>query len=975
MYYTVGMKKNYFFLLALCLLLAPVGSFGEESVSATEIALEYGSGVFHIFTLPNGFTVFVREDNTAALLHTEFVCKAGYASQTPLNTGFFLLYSRIFKTGARSSTSDGGQKSAEEGVFETFPLLSSCNTNSTTFTADVPRNAFEDFVEALSQCVIEPDFSDAAIMKELYALKSEVQDYAATSSGFINAAIDSAVFSNAPWKEESGIFAQVLAAQNASEARTTLQDIRERYYTPENCALFITGAITVPQAYALALKAFSDWRRSDFDDSRRNDARLAATRTEQRRFVIADEALSDEMTQVVVQFTSLSMSQADILAASFTAPDSSYITAELSDPVVAVRSKDYLAASSVQHGNSSRLVLQALLEEPYSFTLGPQGAPNDLPSPVEQTVRFVSHAKEAAALTLSQFEAAQKEIAAKYRRYIGNPIQSMSLLADFWAMDAYIPQEKKYATSFYERFLSLAHRAESDSVEEIANAVQEEEPFVFMLVKDTVFQKYEAQFREAGFTLITKENAFWWQNKNLTALRPQTQENLVNDVPQKDILSSHFSAADFFYYKNAQSFYHATLLNGIPVFIKENEKSQSVVISLCIQGGELASPSNERFLRTVLVNAYAREMQSELLRLHRSGAVFGETTVKAWTEQTVSYISVECFAQEAKTVIEALFNALVYGEISPMTADRLVREQKNQWGNKIIMLDTQLEYNAFKYLWQGTAYESYYDQEAPILSETDLHSILLSYTQLLDASLHSFVIVGDIPAQEALDYVQNTFGLLHALHERTALAVPVPTFKNKTRRVQLRHLYSTNKTPEMAPDGVPILVPTTDFYDPAHYYFAAPDDIHTRDVYNALLYELQKRIQKRLPQGSTCTVQEARYFVPVGALNVDSILSLNRFLSAYRAAFTSLRADLREENAPLVQSIKNAWFLKTLVKTQTNEGTAALIQEGLLEGTSYQYLENYIAMENAVQEEFLAVLTAFFEDTPLFRVTSVDAKN
>ena len=147
-YYTVGMKKNLMRSFALCIFLVLLRSaFAAENVESSELSLEYGSGVFHIFTLQNGFTVFVREDNTAALLHTEFVCKAGYSSQTPLNTGFFLLYSRILQNLSAKSSKGEGQSESEKSIFEEIPLVSSCNADSSTFTADVPRNSFEDFLQ------------------------------------------------------------------------------------------------------------------------------------------------------------------------------------------------------------------------------------------------------------------------------------------------------------------------------------------------------------------------------------------------------------------------------------------------------------------------------------------------------------------------------------------------------------------------------------------------------------------------------------------------------------------------------------------------------------------------------------------------------------------------------------------------------------------------------------------------------------
>ena len=79
------MKKTRIFKGFLCLILA------ATLHAQTNYVLEQDVGKVHIMTMPNGFTVFVREDNSSAILHAEFLCRAGYSSQTPSNAGVHIL--------------------------------------------------------------------------------------------------------------------------------------------------------------------------------------------------------------------------------------------------------------------------------------------------------------------------------------------------------------------------------------------------------------------------------------------------------------------------------------------------------------------------------------------------------------------------------------------------------------------------------------------------------------------------------------------------------------------------------------------------------------------------------------------------------------------------------------------------------------------------------------------------------------------
>src|SRR5574344_122824 len=134
--------------LALCIvLLSSIPLFAQQSIQTS-------SGNLRVFTLSNGFQVFVKEDFTTALVRTELVVKAGFSSQTPSTAGFFPLYANLFL----SSASEGNST-----LIDMLPVTASCNQNSTSFTATSAPETVPQLFSLLSECIEHPQFSDASL--------------------------------------------------------------------------------------------------------------------------------------------------------------------------------------------------------------------------------------------------------------------------------------------------------------------------------------------------------------------------------------------------------------------------------------------------------------------------------------------------------------------------------------------------------------------------------------------------------------------------------------------------------------------------------------------------------------------------------------------------------------------------------------------------------------------------------------------
>ncbi len=925
----------------------------------------------YISTMQNGLSVFTKEDFSSALVHVSFVCrKAGYSAQTQYNAGFFPLYVQLFKYIAE-------QKGYN--IFKTIELNAECKANSAVFYADVPYELLKDFLNALYQSLVTVELEDSIIEKVYNDFKMQVMEYSKSTTGFINAAIDSRVFSEAPWTIESGVYAPLFANMTAAQVRAIITDIARLYYIPTNCAIFASGPISKERFYNMAEQAFSLWQSNsqNIENTVSNniEEKLETGDEVQKKFVLTDSAFSSDLTQLVVQYTNFSVEQNAILSAMFNLAQDSLVKNELKDDIVALRSADYMSVQSANYGKKSRLIFQALLEKPYSFTKDESFIKPDIsPSPIAQSEAFVKHIKEYSFLE-NNFAMAKNAVKASFRKQTAYSAIEMDSIADFWALTL-----NTDSANCYRLFLDMENTIQDIEMEQTSNSLYEQEPFVFLLVNDSVYEQYKEDFEQAGYERVTRQNASWYHNQAESIVENVAKEE--NSLIKQIESDSTLTADQIFYRMNMANIEESSLKNGIPITYYTRKDSQTVFISVCIKGGELSSPVDEHLLRTVIINYLARNTQQELAKLYDK--MSRSVNIKAWTEETVSYITMECLYEDTASVLQALSQALIYGEIKAVTADRLVREQKGSWNTMLSDPSVQLKYNALNYLYKDTSFARYYNQESLPLKNTDLHSMSLAYMQLLDASLYSVVIVGNIEKVQSLqEKLEQSLGVLKSLTSRIKQDFPSPTFINKTRRVQLHHIYSTTKTPEMAPSGIPLLVPTKEFLDPAQYYFTAPSSCTELAIYNALLYELANRINDIAMaehEELDCKAFTASLSMPIGIIQAGQVRRLQIFSNAYKKALKSLIQDIEENQAEgqdnkSIEYIKALWQQNELKKTNTNEGIAILLQYSINESNNpLLYLDMYTALSSSTKADFENVLKKYFPETPPFVVTSVDSK-
>ena len=992
------MNKKLFSSKVLIFIFTLTVFFSQKIYSENKTLLELNDSL-QVLTLKNGLTVFIKQDSASALVHTRFVCKAGFSSQSASDAGFFPLFTQLFF----ANTSDE------------IKVTSECKADSSTYTADVPEFLLKDFLLEIKERCTKQSFSDELIDRKYNELKRQIMEYNNTTSSFINSAIDSRVFYEEPWKQDSGIYPAIFNSYTSAQIRTIIRDIGRKYYTSDNCALFLTGNLNIEKTYSLLESIFGEWETYYSGKPFYNGTKKYKS-PEKKKYVLVADELSEDMNQLVVQYTSLSMAQADLLSASFSAYNSLFIEETLKEKKLGIRGKNYIDCASAHKSNCSRFIIQTLFEK-NEF--------NNNVSPVEQVNIFLDKIQKYSILSAKQFSNAKEKILAKYKTLTGSPSIAMDTLSDYWSLDSSLSTQ-----GFYQRFLSLVDSIQNESERNIYETISKEEPLVFLLLNTENFYRYKKDLLNEGYELITKENASWYSNET-KALKSKEEalekQNKLNQENQNEIAEETFEGPSFaqdFYRKNISTIKTKKLKNGIPVVLKENKESQTISLLIKINGGEIISAKNQKLLRTVLINLASQNIQYEISSLMRIGKFSGISNVSAWTTEYASYISINCMKEDLKLVLQSVFNAVVFADFTPILADSLIQEQKNQTLLKNGSLSWQLRANALEYLYRKTPLENYYNTDLAPLKSTNWNSVEKGYAELLDASLYTLFLAGDIQTSQILNAAEETLGLLKEITERKTITPLQPFFKNKNRYVQLRHTFTSDLPAELAPKESPILVPTKIFYDPAQLFFQSPESFEKRELFNALLYYFKYMLKNDLEENQRLTVFKATYQNQVGILEAQNLSKPVKYVNAYKNLYektkeilsfipkasvekteekteekavnenikekyikeinktqenmsqenTEEQNQLLEEQNKILKTIKSLYIQSELSKTQTNEGLTQLIESGFAESSPDQYLQTYRIIENASASDFLEILENYLNDSKCFKVYSVDSK-
>lgn len=1043
------MKKDLKRFFVFCSAFAFFSAFPEKNAGAEII----NSRNYAEYTLENGTEIFVLEDFSSAKINLELQVRAGISAQTKENTGFFTLYSRLFKYGEN-----------ENGTIRN--LLSECGADSSRYRISVSPSQFEETLLELKKHAFSPYFSDSAVEKEYSAMKSEVLSFSETPASFLNSAIDSRVFSSAPWKQDSGIYPSLFTGKTNDEVRSVLKNIAEYWYTTENTSIFISGCIKKEDALESCRNIFASVKPS----FRSLKAEPAKAGGKQRKFVLCSPDFSESLTQIVVQFASLNMPQADLAGAAFSENRSSMKKMLLKQKNLSLREAGFINAEAAHKNGSSRLIIQVLMEEPF----------NKKVSLADQAELFISKMKEGISQTSDdEFISAKKTVSENFARISSGSEVFMDYLSQFRAVEDFSTESEK-SLSVAERLLSKEKIVHSLNTDEIKKICQNEEPFVFVLLNTKTYRKNRKAFDKEKYIYVDSKNASWFsdelskkleqqetdeknktQTENamnaLSSLLPfykyeaenaenesrnknsenenaengkNSPENHSETAAEKKILTNHFIE------ENRSSIKQIHLENGIPVTVKRTETTGNILIMLSLKLGKFSFKENPGFEK-VITQAFANNIQKEISKYRAENILESEPEILSETFNDYTAVTLECAKEDAGISLSCISNALIFGEILPYEADSYVYSVRTQKRLYNASAENQMTYRAMRWLFTKGIIRNVFDTESDVLENTEYREIASAYPSLLDSNLYSIVIVGNIDWEYLLEPLKNTFALLSPQKDgiRPELLEKIDFPEKQTVISKIRHTFTTDIKAEDAGPMPAILIPTTDFSDPAQFWLESPlpkgysDKVSASSsasgtsgenskekenftsgskhnprkdeiIYDAVMFRFREFLEDK-------TASEVRLFqrtkeIPSAAFTFMKAKSISEAERLFRESVNEFIGKLKEEiksdaenrkkdeslqdteseiqktdseiktAESEIRKIKDSWIMNALKGTGENRGTAILIRNG--NENPFQYLDDYTIILNASFEEIVSVAEKYLVPEPKLRIFSEDSE-
>lgn len=905
------------------------------------------------YTLENGLTVFVLQDTSTPLIRIEYTARAGFSNQTKETSGFFKLYTRIFEK------SFNGQLEYAE-----------CNADSSRYCITTVPSRLQETLSAMAQTAFSPVYSDSILASELSQLKKETAEEAAGAGGLINAAIDSRVFSAYPWKHDSGVYPALFNKTTPSKARNILAAIGERWYTPQNSAVFISGNINENTILALLQETMGNY----YSSGKTPASRSSTPVNNHRKFVLHNPELSADMTQIVMQFTVLNIEEAELLA-NMLNNNASTFKQKLADlPELAILGNEYIDVSAAHKKGSSRLIIQSLLQKPEDKKY------KDITS-TEQAALFVSTAIQAINDSFPQeFIFAQQNAMLNLSFINSSSTSFMSSLASYWAMfpyDSYTEEAMDYAKGsptaanlFYrnQKFVQLEQPA-------INEKLSAEEPFIFVIINSNDYKKNKKAYTSQGYEEINSKNAAWYNQKIFADYKDPEQDDFYLSLYQSAAETPSDYSNDF-YTENLKSIKKAALTNGIPLITKYNENSSDITIMLSIKGGKLKSADDNGF-EEVLLSLLTTNIQKQITAQQTNGIILGNPEADYYCSLQTGTILVECAPYDFPAVCRAMSDAIIYSDILPAHADRAIagRQYKKRLENGTVSF--QMTSAIMKDLYPKSGYPKIFEAKKDILTKTSYQKILEGYPELLDADRYSIIVTGLFPDNtQAL--LESTMGLLTSRKDTPIYSTVQSKLKTGSTKktVKVTHTFLTDIPAEKAGPMPAKLIPTKKFLDPIIYVYQIPQagtKEHTLTL--ALMKYIEKLVQQQID--SNGKLKEAKalandYYTGTDIITftIQNVAEQKEADACFSAAITKLNKLLNSEDQnKTVQQIKDSWIEYYMNLTLTNSGTAMLLQKGLehnpMEGNAEYYLEEFKIVSDAGRDDFVNLLQNIPAQAPL----------
>lgn len=282
------MRKTLSFFLLLVLAASAVTARAQAAaVQPAPQAAEY-TIPFVTKTLANGLEVIVYPDSSVPLVTVELAVRNGSFTEPPEFNGLSHLYEHMFFKPNNaiaiyrcdlSKTYGNDAYFTKNNCAETLKMKA--QVGDVAYLSDLDKTGivrngttqeeyvnyyytatskhFETLMHALRDSMLYPVFDESEFQQEIQVVLGELDRQESQPGYHLQTTMMDKLFYKYPSRKRPGGTRDTVATATTDKMRT----IQKRYYVPNNSALVITGDVKAEDAFRLAEKLFSVWKKGD----------------------------------------------------------------------------------------------------------------------------------------------------------------------------------------------------------------------------------------------------------------------------------------------------------------------------------------------------------------------------------------------------------------------------------------------------------------------------------------------------------------------------------------------------------------------------------------------------------------------------------------------------------------------------------------------------------------------------------------
>lgn len=526
----------------------------------------------YMYELDNGLKLFTFENHNVPLVYIDIEVRAGAVSQTPQTAGLFHLYEHMMFKGNRLYPNAASvNKALNDLGVSSWNGATGIDMVKYFFT--IPSSELEKGLAFWNAAIRFPLLDEKELENEKKVVLAEIEGDLARPGAVYNNFLFSHFFPERPYLTDPAGDPDIIRNATVDDLKAMKRD----YYIPSNAALFVGGDINSDEVYELVKKIYGSWsnngRKAVYNE---NQASLNPL-PERKLYVLPFDQIQKDMAEVDViwrgpdaDFNLEDTYAADYLVSLVGDPDGTYSRTLLDDKELGiVNSSGCVWGGYTTRRQSGLYDFGALFVSPEE---GIWNRASDFESKVRKLVsETIPHEKK------NFSKSKRASIVRKYEDgQLAQSEVSSSILStgSFWWTAA----DEKYAFTYMDKMKDVR---DSD-VQKFCRKYFSNNAGIFVLVHPEVLEEHKQEFLDAGYEIITKDNAIWWKQERFKFNKEKIQKV---ELPEEELYvpaSGKNPAARKVHESTLKT---VKLKNGIPVYIQKNKGIHVNSMAIVVKGG------------------------------------------------------------------------------------------------------------------------------------------------------------------------------------------------------------------------------------------------------------------------------------------------------------------------------------------------------------------------------------------------------